>query len=151
LSHDPLVPQIHGATPELRARLTGRSRVGLEQQAARQRAVYAAGAAARAGAGPCQPLNSDWDHRFLERLQARDWAALDALTPETVVKEGGSGANEVLAWIAAAAALEAASGPYVFVQNDYRAISGWIAGLAVLSARPAADSASAKPVTMEFL
>ncbi len=135
LSHDPIVPTIRGASPELRDRLIGRSSFGAEQQAAREQAVHAAGAAAMVGDGPVRPLNAGWDKAFLDLLVARDWAAVDALTPEAVDAEAGSGANEVLAWVAAAAAMQAAGGAYTVVQRDYRAIPGWIAGMAVLSAR----------------
>lgn len=134
LSHDPVVPTIRGASPELRDRLIGRSKFGPEQQAARERAVHAAAVRAMAGEGPSQPLNPEWDRGFLAALRARDWAALDALTPETVQAEAGGGGNEVLAWVAAAAALDAANAGYTVLQEEYLPIPGWIAGLAVLAA-----------------
>lgn len=134
LSHDPLVPQIRGAPPELRDRLVGRSQFGSEQQAAREAAVYAAGKAAMVGKGPVRPLNPDWDAEFLDLLSRRDWATIEALDTDQVDRDAGSGANEVLAWVAAAAAADAAGG-YEVIQRDYRAIPGWIAGLAVFAAR----------------
>lgn len=134
LSHDPIVPLIRGAAPELRERLTGRTQVTPEKQLAREKAVHEAGAAAMLGEGPVRPLNPQWDHEFLHRLEKRDWAAFDAMTPEGVDSVAGAGGNEVLAWIAAAAAMEAAGGEYRVSQSDYRPIPGWIAGMAVFSA-----------------
>jgi 2,3-dihydroxyphenylpropionate 1,2-dioxygenase len=135
LSHDPVVPVIRGAAPELRDRLIGRTRVGPEQQAARERAVYAAGESAMHGGGPCRPLNPAWDHAFLAMMRSLDWAGLDALTPRQVDAAAGAGGNEVLAWVAAAAAMNEAGNGYRVVQEDYRPIPGWIAGLSLLAAQ----------------
>jgi 2,3-dihydroxyphenylpropionate 1,2-dioxygenase len=135
LSHDPIVPRIRGASPELRNRLIGSTHFGPEEQALRERAVHDAGAAAARGEGPCRPLNPDWDRRFLGMLAMRDWTSIDALTAADVERDAGAGANEVLAWVAAAAATEAAAGNYEMVQQSYQAIPGWIAGMAVIAAR----------------
>ncbi len=145
LSHDPVVPNMRGAPPELRDRLTGRAPMTAAQQAARESAVYAAGLAARDGGGPSRPLNPQFDRDFLVMLANRDWAAIDALTPEGVDAVAGSAANEILAWVAAFAALEAAAGPYTIVQRDYQPIAGWIAGLAVLTAVPTPSEGEAQP------
>lgn len=128
LSHDPIVPDIRIATPELRNRLIGRAVTDPYQQKAREKAVFAAGEAAMRGEGPSRPLNPDWDQRFLALLSAADWEALDQFDPDDVDREAGCGGNEVLAWVAATAAL-AASGPFEVVQQDYLAIPGWIAGM----------------------
>jgi len=136
LSHDPVVPRIVGAPADLRARLLGRFTFDPEQQARREEQVREAAGQAIIGAGPCRPLNPDWDRRFLHSLRNGDWAAIDALTPETVDAEAGAGANEALSWVAAAAALAAAGGAFEIVQEDYIAIPGWIAGMAHLAALP---------------
>jgi 2,3-dihydroxyphenylpropionate 1,2-dioxygenase len=136
---------MRGAPPELRDRLTGRAPMTAAQQAARESAVYAAGVAARDGGGPSRPLNPQFDRDFLVMLANRDWAAIDALTPEGVDAVAGSAANEILAWVAAFAALEAAAGPYTIVQRDYQPIAGWIAGLAVLTAVPTPSEGEAQP------
>jgi 2,3-dihydroxyphenylpropionate 1,2-dioxygenase len=134
LSHDPIVPIIRGAGPELRARLIGRGKISPEQQAAREKAVHAAGASAKVGEGPVRPLNPEWDHRFLDRLSTRDWPFFDEMTASEVDRVAGAGGNEVRAWIAAAAATAAAAGGYEVVQSDYLPIPGWIAGLALFGA-----------------
>ena len=130
-----MVPRIRGATPALRNRLIGRTHFSPEDQATRERAVHAAGAAAARGEGPCRPLNSDWDHNFLGMLARRDWGAIDALTAAQVERDAGAGANEVLAWVAAAAATAAAGGNYEVAHQTYQAIPGWIAGMAMVAAR----------------
>ena len=134
LSHDPLVPRLPTAAPEVRERLIGRTKLTAEAQAARERAVHAAGAAAMVGEGPVRPLNPDWDRAFLDTLCNRDWAATDALVPDEVDIVAGSGGNEILAWVAAAAATDAAAGGYTVVQRDYFPIPGWIAGMALVAA-----------------
>lgn len=133
LSHDPIVPMIRSATPEVRDRLIGRTPLAAEQQAAREQAVYAAGEAATRGEGPSRPLNAEWDRGFLAMLATRDWDAIDRLTPEEVDAAAGSGANEVLAWVAATAAA-AVTGPYEVTQSDYLELPGWIAGMAHFAA-----------------
>lgn len=134
LSHDPVVPVIRGAPPELRARLIGKAPLDASQQSARELAVHKAGLAAMRGEGPSRPLNPAWDHAFLKLIAQRDWDAIDDLSTTQVDAQAGAGANEVLTWVAAAAAADAAGCGYKIVQQDYRPIPGWIAGLAVLAA-----------------
>ena len=137
LSHDPIVPLIRGAGPELRDRLTGRTKLSREQQANREYLVRGAAEQALRGEGPCRPLNPEWDSDILRLLRERDWATIDAFTAEQVRAAAGAGGNEVLAWGAAASAMAAAAGAFQVVQEDYVAIPGWTAGLAHLSAKPA--------------
>jgi 2,3-dihydroxyphenylpropionate 1,2-dioxygenase len=134
LSHDPVVPSIRGATAELRDRLIGRSLFGPEQQAKREAAVRVAASLAMVGEGPSRPLNPQWDRQFLDILRTRDWNAIDAFTPEAVDAVAGAGGNEVLAWVAAAAAMDAAADGYRVFREDYWPVPGWIAGLGLLSA-----------------
>ncbi len=156
LSHDPVVPRIRGADEALRNRLIGRPPLTRAQQAEREKLVKTAEEAARNGAGPCRPLNPDWDRHFLKLLRTLDWAALDALSAEGVDAAAGSGANEALCWVAAAAALSASAGTIEVIQEDYLAVPGWIAGLAHFTAvgpaagggiSPAAQSPAALPGT----
>lgn len=134
LSHDPLVPRIKGAAPELRARLTGATTLTPDQQRGREARLLEVAAEALKGQGPVRPLNPAWDERVLALLAAQDWPALDSLETDEVDRVAGSGANELLAWVAATAAL-GASGPFEVVQQGYRPAPGWIAGVAHLAAR----------------
>ena len=133
LSHDPNIPRLRGASPEVRERLLGRAKSDPEEQARREAQVRRGAALARDGQGSGRPLNPEWDLGFIKLLRSRDWPALEAFTPEAVEQAAGSGGNEVLCWVAAAAALEATGG-YDLVQADYVPVPGWIAGMAHLSA-----------------
>ncbi|PZT91573.1 MAG: 3-carboxyethylcatechol 2,3-dioxygenase [Citromicrobium sp.] len=133
LSHDPLVPRIETAPPEVRSRLIG-AKMTAEQQAEREGRIATVAAAAAKGEGPVRPLNPGWDAEVLDLLERQDWATLDAFTAEQVDEVAGSGANELLAWVAATAAM-ASEGPFEVVQRDYAPAPGWIAGVAHFSAR----------------
>jgi len=135
LSHDPVIPKIRGADQTLRDRLIGRSHFGPEQQAKRELQVREAAGQAMIGEGPSRPLNPVWDLAFLETLETADWSATDAFTPDGIDEVAGTGGNEVLCWVAATAAMAAATGSYDVVQKDYVAIPGWIAGMAHFAAR----------------
>jgi len=139
LSHDPVVPLIRGATPELRDRLTGRTKLTREQQASREHLVRGAAEQALRGEGPCRPLNPDWDRETLRLLVEQDWTTIDGFTAEQVSAVAGAGGNEVLAWVAAVSAMGTAAGGFDVIQEDYIAIPGWIAGLAHLSAKAAVE------------
>lgn len=136
LSHDPLVPSIESAPPDIRARLVGKARSTAEQRAERENRLLAVAAAAKRGEGPVRPLNPGWDREVLALLGAADWARLDAFTVDEVDRVAGSGANELLAWVAATAAM-AATGRFEVVQQDYCPAPGWIAGVGHLAARSA--------------
>jgi 2,3-dihydroxyphenylpropionate 1,2-dioxygenase len=133
LSHDPVVPMLRGATPEVRDRLIGRAKPTAAQQAQRERQVREAAHAARNNTGPSRPLNSAWDLALLDHLERSDWAFTDSMSTGDVAQIAGSGANETLCWVAATAALAAAT-PFRVVQKDYLAIPGWIAGMAHMTA-----------------
>lgn len=133
LSHDPVVPKIQGASAELRARLLGQSPDDATQQAKREALVESAANAAMVGTGPVRPLNPVWDRNFLNLLIDGDWPTIDHFDPANIDAVAGSGANEILTWVAATAAI-AATGDYEVVQRDYLEIPGWIAGMGHLTA-----------------
>jgi len=136
LSHDPVIPMIRGATPEVRDRLIGRSTFTPEQQARREIQVREAARLAMTDQGPSRPLNPEWDRKLLDTLARADWATTDRFTAESVDAVAGAGGNEILCWVAATAAL-AATGSFEVVQQDYVDVPGWIAGMAHFAARPA--------------
>lgn len=134
LSHDPPLPDIRTATPEVRERLINNRHQTPEAQKAREQKVLEAGVLAEAGKGPCAPLNPEWDAEFMRILRAGDFVSADKLDTDEVRKAAGRGANEVLSWIAAFGALSAA-GEYKVEREFYEAIPGWIAGMAMIAAR----------------
>jgi 2,3-dihydroxyphenylpropionate 1,2-dioxygenase len=135
LSHDPPVPRLREAPPEVAARLTHGRNPSREQRAQREsRTVAAAGEFTR-GQGPYHALNPEWDALVLRSLASGDFAAVDERPNEWFVEEGGHSAHEVRTWIAAYAAL-AAHGPYEVRSTYYRAIPEWFAGFATTTAVP---------------
>lgn len=135
LSHDPPLPMLAGATPEVAARLisTGRH-LTREQRAERERRVIEAGRAYAAGTLTVAPLNPDWDRRFLRILESGRLDELDAWTPQSFAAEAGHSAHEARTSLAAYAALST-QGPYETVSSFYEPIPDWIAGFAVTAAR----------------
>ncbi|MER7274645.1 3-carboxyethylcatechol 2,3-dioxygenase [Dactylosporangium sp. NPDC000244] len=135
LSHDPPVPRLAEAPPEVVERLKHGRNPTREQRAQREGRTVAAAADFARGEGPYRPLNPEWDALVLRSLAAGDFAAIDGHDNDWFVAEGGHSAHEVRTWIAAYAAL-AAQGPYDVQSSYYRAIPEWFAGFATTTARP---------------
>lgn len=135
LSHDPPVPSLPSAPPEVRERLIAGGAVAPEVRAARQRRVIEEGKRQAAGdAANAVPLNPAWDEAFLAALVRQDLLALTRYTDDDITRDGGRGGHEIRAWVAVAAAMSAlaAGAPKV---EFYRAIPEWIAGFGVLTQR----------------
>jgi 2,3-dihydroxyphenylpropionate 1,2-dioxygenase len=135
LSHDPPVPRLGEATPEVAERLTHGRNPTREQRAKRESGTIAAAREFAAGRGSYHPINPEWDALVLQSLAAGDFAAVDEQPNEWFVEQAGHSAHEVRTWIAAYAAL-AAQGPYDVVSTYYRAIPEWFAGFATTTAVP---------------
>jgi 2,3-dihydroxyphenylpropionate 1,2-dioxygenase len=135
LSHDPPVPRLSEAPPEVAQRLTHGRNPSPEQRARRESATIAAAGAFTNGEGPYRALNPEWDALVLRSLAAGDFSTVDGQPNEWFVDEGGHSAHEVRTWIAAYAAL-AAQGPYEVVSTYYRAIPEWFAGFGTTTAMP---------------
>lgn len=137
LSHDPPVPTLAAATPEVTEQLMGAGRrVTPEQRAGRQMRVVQAGRDYAAGVSTIQPLNPDWDRHVLAVLAAADFEAVDGWSTDWFTEQGGHSGHEARTSIAAYAAL-AATGPYTVTSSFYEPIPDWIAGFAVTTAQPA--------------
>lgn len=134
LSHDPPVPQIRNADPDLRARLIDNRNPSPEARAAREAGVHKAGALSAEGKGGILPLNPEWDRDFLAMLRDGKLDRADAIGTAHAIEVAGRAANESLCWVGAFAAL-AAAGDYRVEQEYYEAIPGWIAGFATIAAR----------------
>lgn len=133
LSHDPPVPTLATAPPAALDRIVHGRPMTTEQRQARQVAVMDAARAFAAGEGPLQPLNPDWDHAFLELLDANRLTEVDAWSNAWIAQEAGNSAHEIRTWVAAFATL-AAHGRYETVQRFYRAAPELIAGFAIRTA-----------------
>lgn len=136
LSHDPPVPNLEGAAPEVAANLISEGRrLTPEQRAARQMRVIQAGRDYAAGVSTMQPLNPDWDRNFLAVMASGELERIDSWTTDWFTEQAGHSSHEARTSIAAYAAL-AASGPYEVTASFYEPIPDWIAGFAVTTALP---------------
>ncbi len=109
LSHDPPIPTLDHPDAGVRERIVVRNRPTPEQRAMRQARVIAAGKAMADGTSDRRQLNPQWDLQFLDRLEAGDWPAIEAMTEEEITRLGGGSAHEVKTWIAAFASQDAAA------------------------------------------
>jgi 2,3-dihydroxyphenylpropionate 1,2-dioxygenase len=134
LSHEPPVPQIATATPEVRASLLGGGRhLTPEARNARQERVINAAKDFAAGINVVKPLAPEWDQELMRILASGDLSPIDAWTPDEMSEIAGNSSHEVRTWIAAYAALGAA-GAYTVQYSFYKPIPEYIAGFGVTTA-----------------
>ncbi|RDH78482.1 3-carboxyethylcatechol 2,3-dioxygenase [Mycolicibacterium moriokaense] len=136
LSHDPPVPTLATAPPAALGRIVLGEPMSSEQRQARQVAVMEAAHDFAHGESALQPLNPEWDHRFLEIVDSGHLSDVDGWSTSWMEHEAGHSSHEVRTWVAAFAAL-AATGPYETHNRFYRAAPELIAGFAVRTAVPA--------------
>ncbi|WP_448207999.1 3-carboxyethylcatechol 2,3-dioxygenase [Azospirillum sp. sgz302134] len=140
LSHDPPTPQMGSVPPEVEEFLIAGRNPTPEARQRRQENVLRNGRLLAEGKGDSLPLNADWDRGLLARFAAADMEGLGALTDEEIWAKGGRGGQEIRAWIAAFAAMNAI-GAYQAKTHYYRPIDEWIAGMAMVSAAPTGAAA----------
>ena len=133
LSYNPPVPTIRGATPEVAERLIAGRNPSAESLAARKERTIEAARRFAAGTSNLHLLNAQWDRRFLAAMVSRDLAALDRVGNASVTRDAGAAAHEVKTWVAANAAMAAATAGHYQVRSEhYVEILEWIAGFATL-------------------
>jgi 2,3-dihydroxyphenylpropionate 1,2-dioxygenase len=137
LSHDPPVPTLSTATPQVVERIVHGRPMTPEQRSARQTAVMDAAKSFAAGDSDLAPLNPEFDRQFLAIVDSGHLGDLDTWSNSFIANEGGNSAHEIRTWVAAFAAL-AAAGPYRTGAHYYRPAPELIAGFAVRTAVPAA-------------
>ncbi len=133
ISHEPPVPEIATAIPEVADRLIAGRNPSPEAREARQARTIAAAKSFTSGSSSLHALNPEWDKAFLELLLQGNLKAIDEFSDEWITAEGGKSAHEIRNWIAPFNAL-AANGPYSAAIEYYRAIPEWIAGFAIMTA-----------------
>jgi 2,3-dihydroxyphenylpropionate 1,2-dioxygenase len=106
-----------------------------EGRQARQSAVMEAARTFAAGESALQPLNPEFDQKFLEIIDGGRLEDFDTWSNAFIAGEGGNSAHEIRTWVAAFAAL-AAAGPYRTGVRYYRPVPELIAGFAVRTAAP---------------
>ena len=135
LSHDPPVPSLEGASPEVAASLISEGRtLTPEQRAARQRRVIEGGRDFVAGVATIAPLNPAWDRNVLSVLASGNLDQIDTWSTSWFTEQAGHSSHETRTSIAAYAAL-ATAGSYQVELSYYEAIPEWIAGFAITTAR----------------
>ena len=135
LSHDPPVPRLAEATPQVVEQLKHGRHPSSEQRALRESRTIAAAEDFAKGGSAFRPLNPEWDAMVLDAFESGDLAAVDGHDNAWFVEQAGHSAHEVRTWVAAYAAL-AAAGPYELTSRYYRAIPEWFAGFATTTAAP---------------
>lgn len=139
LSHDPPVPKLEGAAPEVRERLIdGRDYTPEQRQERQRRVIEAARAQTFDGVGQ-QPLSEEFDQLVLDTLLDGDIAAVDDWSNEWMATEGGGSAHEIRTWVAAFAAARAASAdpaPPAVAGRWYWPVHEWGAGFGIALAEP---------------
>ena len=134
LSHNPPVPQMAGATPEIAEFLIAGRNPTPEGRAARQQRTRDAATLFATGDSPLHPLNATWDETFISHLVNQNWPAIDAYENHAVSAEAGRSTHEVKTWVAANAAMHAATqGKYKAEKRYYQPIPEWIAGFGIMA------------------
>lgn len=131
LSHDPPMPSLATATPEVRARLIEGGELSHAQRQARESRAAMEGIAMAAGKSKLLPLDPAWDRKLMDAFVSGDLSVLDGSTDEEITAVGGRGGHEIRTWVAALAAI----GPnYEARELFYEPINEWIAGMGMLRA-----------------
>lgn len=136
LSHDPPAPTLKGASAEVFERLVS----GMREEDRPQRVEAAVAAARRFASGEpiLQDLAPEFDRSFQELLAGARFDEIDGMTNDWLTRTGGRAVHEIRTWIAAFAALHAASRSYVATSTYYRPVPEWIVGFGAMFAREAA-------------
>lgn len=137
LSHNPPVPKLDGAVADVAERLIAGRNPTVDARAARTSRTIAAAKDFAAGVSDLRPLNAEWDKYFLQTLISRNLSQFDGVDNSSVTRDAGESAHEVKTWVAAAAAMSAATvGRYQVRSDFYAEIPEWIAGFATLEGNP---------------
>lgn len=134
LSHDPPVPELRQASPEVAEYLISQRRTP-EEQLQREEAVLTSGREFAAGRTDLRPLNPEFDLEFLDLLAGGDLEQFDQYNTAALTERAGKSIHEIRTWVAAHAALSS-YGPYESTYSFYEPVPEWIVGFAVATAMP---------------
>lgn len=135
LSHDPPVPRLEEASPEVIARLIDGRNPSPELRAERQQRVIDAGKAHAEGDTTYQAINPAFDFMVMDTLGAADFATVDGWSNSFMEAEGGHSAHEIRTWVATYAALNAV-GSYEVTERWYWPVAEWMTGFGITIAAP---------------
>lgn len=137
LAHDPPLPTLANANPQVKERLTNGSTPSYSERVGRQNQVFQLDY--RKPSVPIRPLNPDWDRNILAAFTRGDLDCLDSAEDDAITDVAGSGAHELRSWIAAlaaAASVEHTENQVLF----YEPVQEWITGMGIMTAFPAAPA-----------
>ena len=132
LSHDPPLPSLETAAPEVRERIIAGGKLVRDARAARQARVIEEGSRQAAGQSAQVPLNPTWDRAFIDMLSVPDFQKIAAFEDAALAHAAGRGGHEVRTWVATAAAMSMIPNTRATLRM-YRAIPIWIAGFGVMT------------------
>jgi 2,3-dihydroxyphenylpropionate 1,2-dioxygenase len=133
LSHDPPIPRLAEAAPELAARLIDGRHPTPEAVAQRRKRVIAAGQAHAAGDRTYRAVNPAFDRQVLDLLASGRLDEADTWSNEWVEDTGGHSAHEIRTWLAAFAALSV-QGRYRVQHRGYWPVAEWMTGFGIVTA-----------------
>jgi 2,3-dihydroxyphenylpropionate 1,2-dioxygenase len=133
LSHDPPVPSLDGAPPELVDRLL--NGITPEARARRERDVVGVAQRFAAGESELTPLSPSFDEGLLELIRSSRLAEVDDWKDDWLTDGFGRAVHEVRTWVAAFSAL-GASAPYEITYAFYRPVPAWLVGFGLMIGQP---------------
>ncbi len=136
LSHDPPVPDLDTAPPEVRERIIVRQHLSVQDLEDVMVRVTSEAREFLTGRNALLTPDEKWDREFLALLDSGELERADALG-EGMEKVAGRGSHEVRTWVAAFSALRAASGPYRTELLYYRNVPEWLTGMGMVRGMPA--------------
>ncbi len=139
LSHDPPIPNLKTAPPQVAEKLIANHNPSPEEMRAREEQNFETARALARGEGDALPLSPEWDKDFMAQMASGAYGFLDNVTEDEITSVAGCGGNEVRTWVAAYAAL-AAAGPYQSETLFYHDIAEWNAGMGIAIADPVRQS-----------
>lgn len=131
LSHDPPLPSITNATPDVRARLIAGGSLSHAERTARQARILQVDY--DAPDAKLTPLNPEWDRKVLEAFANGNLDFFSQSDDEEITKIAGSGAHELRTWVTALSALKSCGE----VQSNilfYEPVKEWITGMGIMTA-----------------
>lgn len=140
LSHDPPMPELATAPPEVKQRLIEGAEMSFAQRFMRHNRAYGEGVKLAAGQSNLRPLNPQWDQDLLEALASGNLASLDEIDDRAITEAAGCGAHEVRSWFAALAAMQSLPARKTTIEF-YQPIKEWITGMGIITSFPGAELA----------
>jgi 2,3-dihydroxyphenylpropionate 1,2-dioxygenase len=136
LSHDPPVPEMKSAPPDVQEALIARRNPPPKARRLRQERIFQLGKDFASGKGNLRALNDEWDRNFIALLESGSIEQVDRYADGWITAEAGRAGHEVRSWVAAFAA-QSAAGAYRTELLYQGAIPEWIVGMAIMIAEQA--------------